>query len=111
MTGAHSRYSAGGKGFITENNMLQAIEEKLLLINGWLRISPVGKFFRWWIEELRLAMPASWQQRLQYALRRVTLLQNGGVLEIGAAMRAHGRDVEDRLSALGAGYERHMPRS
>ena len=81
--GAHSKYSAGEKGFITENKMFQVIEEKYLQVAGWFRISPVGKFFRWWIEELRLAMPASWQQRLQYALRRVTLLQNGDVLEIG----------------------------
>lgn len=81
--GAHSKYSAGEKGFITENMMFQVIEEKFLQVAGWFRISPVGKFFRWWIEELRMAMPASWQQRLQYALRRVTLLQNGDVLEIG----------------------------
>ncbi len=81
--GVHSRYSVGGKDFITENNMLQVIEEKFLQIAGWLRISPAGKFFKWWIEELRLAMPASWQQRLQYALRRVTLLLNGDALEIG----------------------------
>lgn len=49
----------------------------------WLRVSPAGTFFRWWFEELRLAMPASWQQRLQYAQRRVTLLHSGDALEIG----------------------------
>jgi general secretion pathway protein L len=63
--------------------MLQVIEEKFLQIAGWLRVSPVGKFLRWWVEELRLAMPASWQQRLQYAMRRVTLLLSGDELEIG----------------------------
>jgi len=81
--GDHSKCFAGEKDFITENMMLQVIEEKLLQITGWLRISPVGKFFRWWIEELKLAMPASWQQKLQYALRRVTILSNGEVIEIG----------------------------
>jgi general secretion pathway protein L len=63
--------------------MLQVLEEKYLQIAGWLRVSPVGKFFRWWIEELRLAMPASWQQKLQYARRRVTILRTGDQIEIG----------------------------
>jgi len=63
--------------------MFQVIEEKIVLVLGWLKVSPVGQFFRWWIEELRLAMPDAWQQRIQYALRRVTLSTQGDLVEVG----------------------------
>jgi general secretion pathway protein L len=78
-----SRFCAGEKDFITENTMFQVIEEKIVLVLGWLKVSPVGQFFRWWIEELRLAMPDAWQQRIQYALRRVTLSTQGDLVEVG----------------------------
>lgn len=53
--------------------MVSAIIDKL---KDWWRLAqtgPVGKFFRWWLGELRQALPPSWQQKLQHALRRVTL--------------------------------------
>jgi general secretion pathway protein L len=77
------RYCAGAKDFITENTMLKVLEEKLRQLINWLKAGPVGKFMRWWIEELRLAMPAGWQQKLQHAMRRVTLALDGDSLKVG----------------------------
>lgn len=63
--------------------MLEVLQEKWLMIFGWLKASPAGKFFRWWTGELRQAMPASWRQKLQYAQRRVTLTLGNGELQVG----------------------------
>jgi general secretion pathway protein L len=63
--------------------MLNVVENKLLQLLAWLKAGPAGKFFRWWIEELRQAMPATWQQKLQHALRRVTLALQGDSLTVG----------------------------
>ncbi len=40
-------------------------------------------FFRWWLGELKQAMPASWQAKLQHAMRRVTLTLDGEQLTVG----------------------------
>jgi len=53
--------------------MANAILEKLKNLWRLLQTGPLGKFFRWWIDELRQSLPASWRQKLQYAMRRVTL--------------------------------------
>jgi general secretion pathway protein L len=63
--------------------MLKVLEEKLLQLLGLLRTGPVGKFLRWWTSELSRAMPASWQQKLQHALRRVTLTVQDESLVVG----------------------------
>ena len=63
--------------------MLNVIENKLLQLLAWLKAGPAGKFFRWWTGELRQAMPAAWQQKLQHALRRVTLALQGDSLKVG----------------------------
>jgi len=63
--------------------MLKVLEEKLLQLMNRLKAGPAGMFMRWWIEELRLAMPASWQQKLQHAMRRVTLAVDGDALKVG----------------------------
>jgi len=63
--------------------MLKVFENKLLQIVAWLKAGPAGKFLRWWTEELRQAMPAAWQQKLQHALRRVTLVLQGDSLKVG----------------------------
>ncbi len=62
--------------------MLKLLEEKLLQLISWLKAGPAGTFFRWWIEELRQAMPTAWQQKLQHALRRVTLELEGDSLKL-----------------------------
>jgi general secretion pathway protein L len=63
--------------------MLNVFENKLLQLLAWLKAGPAGKFFRWWTEELRQAMPAAWQQKLQHALRRMTLALQGDSLKVG----------------------------
>jgi len=63
--------------------MLQVLRQRLLQIANWFKAGPVGIFFRWWLEELQLAMPAAWQQKLQHAMRRVTLRQSEGTLVVG----------------------------
>jgi len=81
--GGHTPFCVGGKDFITEKTMLKVFEEKLLQLFSWLKAGPAGKFLRWWTEELRQAMPASWQQKLQHALRRATLVVRNDSLSVG----------------------------
>ena len=78
-----TQFCVGGKDFITENTMLKVFEEKLLLLFGWLKAGPAGKFLRWWSLELRQAMPAAWEQKLQHARRRATLAVADNSLIIG----------------------------
>jgi general secretion pathway protein L len=63
--------------------MLNVFETKLLQIFAWLKAGPVGQFFRWWTGELKQAMPAAWQQKLQQARRRVTLALEDESLALG----------------------------
>ena len=81
--GGHTPFCVGGKDFITEYTMLKVFEEKLLQLFSWLKAGPAGKFLRWWTEELRQAMPTSWQQKLQHALRRATLVVRNDSLSVG----------------------------
>jgi general secretion pathway protein L len=62
--------------------MATAFEQKLQQLRGRLRNGPVGAFVTWWLNELKLAMPASWQQKLQHAMRRVTLSLDGEILTV-----------------------------
>lgn len=73
MPGNHIPFSAGAKDSITETIMINVVQEKFDVIWGRVQSGPVGQFFRWWIAELRQAMPKSWQAKLDHALRRVVL--------------------------------------
>ena len=57
--------------------MEQALEQKLQQFRGRLQSGPAGKFASWWLGELKQAMPSAWQQKLQHAMRRVTLSLDG----------------------------------
>jgi general secretion pathway protein L len=63
--------------------MAIAFDKYLQQTAGRLKSGPAAKFFRWWAEELRQAMPAAWQQKIQHALRRVTLMLEGESLTVG----------------------------
>lgn len=63
--------------------MLNLLENTLLQALAWLKAGPAGQFFRWWMEELRLAMPAAWQQKLQHAMRHVTLTLSSDSVALG----------------------------
>jgi general secretion pathway protein L len=71
------------KDSITENTMANAFENRLVQWRNRLQASPAGKFSHWWFKELHQALPAKWQEKLQHALRRVTLGFENGVLRIG----------------------------
>lgn len=64
--------------------MANALQQNFQQLRNRLRASPVGSFFRWWLGELKQAMPESWQARLQHAMRRVTLTLEGDSLTVGA---------------------------
>ena len=82
MAGPFESY-AGVKASITEITMANTLQNKLQHVWAQVRTGPVGKFFRWWLEELRQSLPARWQQKLQHALRRVTFVLEGGSLIVG----------------------------
>jgi len=44
---------------------------------------PAAEFFGWWFGELKQLLPTKWQQRLQYARRRVMVVQEAGQLRLG----------------------------
>lgn len=75
--------------------MAHALEQQLQDLRSRVRTGPVGKFFSWWVEELRLAMPESWQQKLQHATRRLAVRDEADHLEIFV-------DENRRLQALAA---------
>jgi len=79
----HSGSCVGAKGSITEYTMANAFEIKLKDWRSRVQTGPTGKFFHWWYEELRQALPSSWQQKLQHALRRTTLRLDGESLLVG----------------------------
>jgi general secretion pathway protein L len=79
----HSGFCAGAKDSITEYTMANAFENKLKDWRNQVQTGPVGQFFHWWFDELRQALPVAWQQRLQHALRRVTLAINDDSLVVG----------------------------
>jgi general secretion pathway protein L len=74
---------AGVKDSTIEYSMANALEQKLQQFQGRIQSGPLGKFFQWWFEELKQAMPASWQEKLQHALRRVTITIDGNSLKLG----------------------------
>lgn len=47
------------------------------------RSGPAGRFLCWWAAELKQMLPDAWQQRLQRAMRRVTIVVDTGSLNIG----------------------------
>jgi general secretion pathway protein L len=63
--------------------MANALQQNLQQLRSRVQAGPVGAFFRWWFGELKQAMPASWQARLQHAMRRVTLILDGESLVVG----------------------------
>jgi general secretion pathway protein L len=63
--------------------MANALEQNIQQLRNRVQAGPAGQFFRWWLAELKQAMPAAWQARLQHARRRVTLELSGEELTVG----------------------------
>ena len=63
--------------------MVNAIEQQLNDLRHRLRSGPVGKFFAWWVAELKSALPEAWQEKLHHATRRLAVTPRAGVLELG----------------------------
>lgn len=53
--------------------MALALDNKLQEWRARVQASPVNAYWRWWLGEIKAIMPDSWREKLQYALRRVTL--------------------------------------
>jgi general secretion pathway protein L len=75
--------------------MAYELEQKWQQLRNRVRSGQVGKFFTWWLGELRQAMPASWQEKLQHAMRRVSFTLGEGLLSLAV-------DENRRLSDLDA---------
>jgi general secretion pathway protein L len=63
--------------------MVNAIEQHINNLRHRLRTGPLGKFFGWWVEELKLALPEAWQEKLQHATRRLAITARENFLELG----------------------------
>ena len=75
--------------------MANALEQKFHVMRRRVRTGPVGKFFTWWVEELKLALPEPWQEKLSQAARRLTVSLAGDSIEFGV-------DENRRLEPLGS---------
>lgn len=64
--------------------MINALEQNLKQIRTRMKAGPAGLYVRWWLGELKQVMPASWQAKLQRAMRRVTLTLDGEQLTVGS---------------------------
>jgi general secretion pathway protein L len=53
--------------------MVSEIQQRLQQLRDRFQYGPAGQFLSWWGSELKQAMPASWQEKLQHALRRVVV--------------------------------------
>jgi general secretion pathway protein L len=63
--------------------MANALEQNFQQLRIRVQTGPAGQFFRWWLGELRQAMPSTWQAKLQHARRRVTLELKAESLTVG----------------------------
>lgn len=74
--------------------MASALEQKLKQLQSRVRTGPVGTFFSWWVEELRLALPDRWQEKLHHTSRNLAIdLENG--------QAALYKDEDHALKAIG----------
>jgi len=74
--------------------MANAFQYKLQQMWNRVRTGPLGKFFHWWLGELRLSLPAQWQHKLQHALRRVTFVLAGDSLTVGVDENALQKSLD-----------------
>lgn len=63
--------------------MAIALNNKIQQWSGRVQSSQAGVFFRWWTAQLKALLPQAWQQRLQYAQRRLTFKLDADQLRIG----------------------------
>jgi len=63
--------------------MAIALNNRIRYWKDRITSGPAAEFCRWWFGELRQLLPATWQQRLQHARRRVMLVQDGDQLRLG----------------------------
>ena len=75
--------------------MALALDTKLQEWRSRVQASTANAYFRWWLGELRGLMPESWKQRLQHALRRVTVELKGDRLVLGIEENRQVRELGD----------------
>lgn len=73
--------------------MANALEQNILQLKSRVQNGPVGQFFRWWVEELRQALPQPWQEKLQHATRRLTFELREGSLVLAVDENHHLQEL------------------
>lgn len=63
--------------------MALALDNKLQEWRARVQSSPISAYWRWWLGELKALMPDSWREKLQHAMRRVTLEVGDGNIMLG----------------------------
>lgn len=74
--------------------MANALERQLRQLQSRVRTGPVGTFFAWWVEELRLALPERWQEKLRHNTRNLAVVLEHGEAELYS-------DENHRLKPIG----------
>jgi len=75
--------------------MANGLAQNFQQIFNRIQAGSLGTFSRWWLAELRQALPAEWQVKLQHAMRRVALELDGETLFVSI-------DDNRRISPLGS---------
>lgn len=82
------------------------LQQKWHELRTRVQTGQVGKFFRWWLGELRDAMPASWQEKLQHAMRRAVFMLEGDRLSVGVDENRALEGLGDYLLSHDAALQR-----
>jgi general secretion pathway protein L len=75
--------------------MANALEQNIQQLRSRVQSGPAGQFIRWWFSELKQAMPAAWQAKLQHARRRVTLELRTGSVTVGVEENGRVSGLEE----------------
>lgn len=75
----------GVKDSTTDTDMATTIKNKVQYWQARFRNGPAGEFFAWWWDELRQLLPATWQDRLRLATRRLSMQFSDTSLQLGIA--------------------------
>lgn len=74
--------------------MALALDNKLQEWRARVQASPLNAYWRWWLGELKDIMPVSWREKLQHAMRRVTLEVGERAVTLGVDESGHVERLE-----------------
>ena len=75
--------------------MALTLDNKIREWRSRVQSSPINAYWRWWLGELKSLLPDSWREKLQHAMRRVTLEVDSDEIRLGIQ---ENEEIEPRRS-------------